>query len=142
MNKYAKIVNNKVTFVVESETQPNIPGETWVELAVGYGPGDTYIGSGVFEKSSVELPSNITVLAFLSRFTDAEAIAIDLASIGATVEAATLRRYMQKVSAAKFIDLNRADTRAGVQALELMGILAAGRAAQILDTPIAEIEGA
>lgn len=78
----------------------------------------------------------ITRLAFLSRFTDAEAIALDLASIGATVQAATLRRYMSKVNAAAFIDLGREDTRAGVLALESMGILAAGRALEILDTPV------
>ena len=39
-------------------------------------------------------PRHITRLAFLNRFTDAEAISIDLASIGATEQAAGLRRYM------------------------------------------------
>lgn len=82
----------------------------------------------------------ITRLAFLDRFTDAEAIAIDLASTGATVEAAGLRRYLHKVNAATFIDLGRPDTQAGVQALETVGILAAGRAAEILTAPIADIE--
>lgn len=82
----------------------------------------------------------ITRLAFLDRFTDAEAIAIDLASIGATVEAAGLRRYVAKVNAATFIDLSRIDTRAGVQALETVGILAVGRALAILDAPIQDVE--
>lgn len=82
----------------------------------------------------------ITRLAFLDRFTDAEAVAIDLASIGATQQAAGLRRYVAKVEAATFIDLQRADTRAGVQALEVVGILAAGRALQILDAPVQPIE--
>ena len=81
-------------------------------------------------------PRHITTLAFLNRFTDAEAITIDLGSIGATVEAASLRRYMSKVNAATFIDLDRPDTRAGVQALEDGGVLAAGRALAILDAPI------
>lgn len=80
-------------------------------------------------------PVKISRLAFISRFTDAEAITIDLAGQGATVQAAGFRRYMQKVNAAEFIDLTRADTRMGVQALEAVGILAAGRAAVILDTP-------
>jgi hypothetical protein len=79
---------------------------------------------------------HITQLAFMTRFTDAEAIALDLASIGATVEAASMRRYLDKVKVAKHIDLDRADTRAGVQMLETIGLLAAGRALQILDTPI------
>ena len=78
----------------------------------------------------------ITRLAFLSRFTDEEAISLDLASIGATVEAASLRRYMAKVNAASFIDLSREDTRAGVLALEQAGILGEGRALEILDAPI------
>lgn len=82
-----------------------------------------------------EGPWRISRLAFLSRFTDPEAITFDLASQGATVQAAGMRRYMTKVEAAEFIDLQRADTRAGVQALEAAGLLAAGRAAEILDTP-------
>lgn len=78
----------------------------------------------------------VTRLAFLNRFTDQEAIAFDLASIGATVQAASMRRFMSKVNAATFIDLNRPDTRAGVEALETAGLLAAGRAAEILDADI------
>jgi len=78
----------------------------------------------------------VSRLAFLSRFTDEEAIDIDLASIGATREAAAVRRYLSKVHAAQFIDLQDADTRAGVQALEAAGLIAAGRATAILDAPI------
>lgn len=78
----------------------------------------------------------ITRLAFLNRFTDAEAVAFDLASQGATVEAASMRRFMQKVNAATFIDLNRPDTRAGVEALEAAGLIAVGRASEILDAEI------
>ena len=88
------------------------------------------------EAEQQALGTRITRLAFLSRFTDEEAVALDLASIGATVEAATLRRYMAKVNAANFIDLSREDTRAGVLALESIGILAEGRALEILDAPI------
>ena len=78
----------------------------------------------------------ITQLAFLNRFTDAEAIAIDLASQGTTVEAAAMRRYQKKVDAATYIDLSRQDTRDGVLALESIGLLAAGRATEILDAPV------
>jgi hypothetical protein len=82
----------------------------------------------------------ITRLAFLDRFTDAEAVQIDLASIGATVAAAQVRRYLHKVNSATHIDLARQDLQAGVQALEAAGLLAAGRAEQILTAPIADIE--
>lgn len=90
--------------------------------------------------SPVSGDRHITQLAFISRFTDAEAVAIDLASIGATQQAASVRRYQKKVDAATYIDLDRADTRAGVQALEAAGLLAAGRALQILDAPVQESE--
>ncbi len=82
----------------------------------------------------------ITRLAFLTRFTDAEAVQMDLASVGATPTAAGLRRAKEKTLAATFIDLERADTRAGVLALEAVGLLAAGRALTILDGPIQENE--
>lgn len=77
----------------------------------------------------------ITRLAFLDRFTDEEAIAFDLGSIGATPQAAAMRRYMAKVNAAAYIDLDRPDTRAGVIALEGT-LLAEGRALEILDAEI------
>ncbi len=88
----------------------------------------------------VELPKKITRLAFLNRFTDAEAVAIDLASIGATPEAASIRLYLKKVDAATFIDLDDASTRSGVQALETIGLLGTGRALEILDAPIQSTE--
>ena len=78
----------------------------------------------------------ITQLAFLVRFHADESVAIDLASQGATVQAATLRNYTDKMNAAQWIDMARPDTRAGVQALEAAGLLAAGRALEILDRPI------
>ena len=79
---------------------------------------------------------NISRKAFLSRFTDAEAIDLDLASIGATREAAAVRRYLSKVNAAQNIDLADDETRTGVQALEAGGLLQPGRALAILDAPI------
>ena len=79
---------------------------------------------------------NVSRKAFLSRFTDAEAIDIDLASIGPTLEAATVRRYLSKVNAAQHIDLADDETRSGVQALEAGGLLQPGRALEILDAPI------
>ena len=79
---------------------------------------------------------NVSRKAFLSRFTDAEAIDIDLASIGTTREAAAVRRYLSKVNAAQHIDLADDETRTGVQALEAAGLLQPGRALVILDAPI------
>ena len=47
---------------------------------------------------------------------------------------------LQLVNAANWIDLDRPDTRAMVEQIEAMGLLAAGRAAQILDGEITDIE--
>lgn len=88
----------------------------------------------------VERNYKITRFAFLTRFTDEEAIAIDLASIGATPEAAYIRRYMQKIDAAQSIDLSREDLRQGVKGLEQAGLIGEGRADQILDAPILDDE--
>lgn len=85
----------------------------------------------------------ITKLAFDNRFTDNELIAIEMASIDnpndtmtAREQAAGLRVNMKKVDRAKYIDLDRPDTRAGVQKIEAAGLLATGRAAEILDVEI------
>lgn len=82
----------------------------------------------------------ITRLAFLSRFTDVEAVAIDLASSGNTENAAMIRRYLSKVNSSSFIDLDRADTRDGVNALAAMGLISAERATEIITSFIQEHE--
>ena len=99
------------------------------------------LASGAFvdipaEPAPAPTERNVSRKAFLSRFTDAEAIDIDMASIGATREAATVRRYLSKVNAAQHIDLADDETRTGVQALEAAGLLQPGRALVILDAPI------
>lgn len=89
----------------------------------------------------------ITKLAFRSRFTQAEKVAIEIASLDdptATMQqrsmAAALRASQQDVAVATFIDLDRADTRAGVQMLETVGLIGTGRAAEILDAPVQDHE--
>ena len=91
--------------------------------------------------------SRITRLAFRNRFTQAEKAAMELASLDDPTasmtwrgKAAALRAHMADVAASTFIDLQRADTRAGVLQLEGLGLLAAGRAVQILDTAPTESE--
>lgn len=85
----------------------------------------------------------ITKLAFDNRFTQAESVAIEIAqlddpsaSMPAREAAAALRASQRKVDRATYIDLDRADTRAGVLALEANGLLGAGRALEILDSEI------
>lgn len=86
--------------------------------------------------ADIPVPTRMTIYAFLRRFTNDEAVAIDLASYGETAEAAGVRRYTSLVTNARTIDLSLAELRDGVNALEATGILAEGRATEILDTPI------
>lgn len=90
-------------------------------------------------------PRHVTKLAFRNRFTSNEKVAMELAALHdstkalndpANLLAATLRASMADQRDARHIDLNRPDTRGGVQALEAAGLLASGRAAQILDAPV------
>jgi len=92
-------------------------------------------------------PWTITKLAFRNRFTQAEKVAIEIAALDDPEAAmqqramsAALRASQEDVAVAQFIDLTRADTRAGVQMLETAGLLAVGRALTILDTPPTETE--
>ena len=74
-------------------------------------------------------PKRITQLEFLNRFTQAERVTIRTAA----KQSVPIEDYLALVSAATFIDITRADTIAGVQALEQLGLIGAGRAAEILD---------
>jgi hypothetical protein len=128
--------------IEEGQPASNWSGSRWFE--VPYVKPTPFVPS-VPEPTPEPEPAvekKITQLAFISRFTDAEAIALDLASIGATVEAASIRRYMQKINAATFIDLSRADTISGVNQLEAVGLIGPGRAEVILTAPITDLERA
>lgn len=86
----------------------------------------------------------ITVLALRNRFTKAEKIRLEMAAIDdptAVIEtrqqSAGLRANMKDLDAARYVDLDRSDTRSEVQGLETAGLLDyAGRALEILDAEI------
>ena len=87
--------------------------------------------------------SRITKLAFRNRFTGPEKVATEFAclddpsaTMAKRLQSAALRANQADLSAATFVDLLREDTRAGVQMLEAAGLLAEGRALEILDAPI------
>lgn len=103
------------------------------------------MGDYVYDGTSLSLPpdTRITRLAFRNRFTQAEKVMLELAALDDPTapmaqrqQAAAIRVYLADVAASTFVDLARADTRAGVQALEAAGLLAPGRALQILDAPV------
>lgn len=93
------------------------------------------------------LNTKITVKAFITRFTDEEAINLDLASIdnptGTSEErtaAATIRRFLNKVNLASHIDLSLQETVDGVNQLVSYGFLTEQRATQILTNPVQDFE--
>jgi hypothetical protein len=94
------------------------------------------------------LPSRrITRLAFRNRFTTAEKVTLEIAGLDnpaapmpARAQAAALRANQADLAAATFVDLDRADTRAGVLMLEAATLLGVGRALEILDAPILPAE--
>lgn len=88
----------------------------------------------VIELSTDTRPKHITHLAFLSRMTLTERTAVR------TSQNEAVQDIMFLFNAAKFIDLDRQDTINGVHGLEALGIIAPGRAAQILSAPILDTE--
>jgi hypothetical protein len=84
----------------------------------------------------------ITRFAFRKRFTTLEKIAIDMAAIDNPAAAdgrqmsASVRVHLADLSSADSIDLKLPLTREGVQSMEAFGLIAPGRAAAILDSPI------
>jgi hypothetical protein len=89
----------------------------------------------------------VTKLGFRNRFTPAEKVAIEIASLdvptasmSARQLSAGLRSALKDQQSATYIDLDRDDTRKGVQMLETAGIIASGRSAIILDSVITDEE--
>lgn len=100
-----------------------------------------YLTPGGFVYGFYELPTEksklwITKLAFKQRFTTEERIAIrTAASVNPIVY-----DFQDLVDSATYIDLERPDTVAAVNALEQYGLIAEGRAAEILSPPVNEDE--
>ena len=105
----------------------------------------TRLGEYRYEDGALALApdTRITRLAFRNRFTSAEKMALEMAALDDPTapmaqrqQAAAIRVHLADVAASTFVDLGRADTRAGVQALEAGGLLTEGRALEILDAPV------
>lgn len=89
----------------------------------------------------------ITKLAFRNRFTKAEKASVEFAAlddptapIAQRQQAAALRAYLKDQEQAAFIDLDDEDTRTGILTLEAVGLIATGRAVEILDAPVQDKE--
>lgn len=73
-------------------------------------------------------PRPVTKLAFMERFTDEELAAI----YAAAKTDVRVEVWMDKLKLASEIDLADPRTKAGVEALEALGLIAQGRAAEVL----------
>lgn len=149
MARYAIHEGGLVTNVIDADPlwiEAHYPTADRVFDGTFVGPGFTRVSAGVYTPPVVDDPPDpepeasirrwVTKLAFRQRFTAAERAAITYAARQSSPTAAGIQSYLDDVQAATYIDLERADTRAGVQALESAGLLASGRAAEILDATI------
>ena len=83
--------------------------------------------------------TRLTRLQFRNRFTALEKAQLELAAMddpsaepAQRLQSASLRAYLADLAAAEFVDLADQSTVAGVNALEAAGLLAEGRAAEVL----------
>jgi hypothetical protein len=130
MARYAIVQNEKVVNVVISDS----PEPSWI-LSTSANVGDDYV-DGVFAYCQPTADMRITKLAFKQRFTAAERIAIREAA--KTVP--EVYDFEDLVNSAAFIDLARPDTIAAVHYIEAGGLIAEGRAVEILSPPVEDIE--
>ena len=144
--QYALIESGRVAniSVGDEASMGDLPGH-WVP-AEGVSIGWAYSNGEFTPPASdepVEADRRITRLAFRKRFTQGEKVALELAALddpSATpaqrAQAAALRAYLKDVDAATFIDPADAHVSEGVHTLEAAGLLAAGRAAEIINAPV------
>ena len=144
--QYALIESGRVAniSVGDEASMGDLPGH-WVP-AEGVSIGWAYSNGEFTPPASdepVEADRRITRLAFRKRFTQGEKVALELAALddpSATpaqrAQAAALRAYLKDVDAATFIDPADPQVATGVHTLEAAGLLAAGRAAEIINAPV------
>lgn len=148
MERYAQLVNGIIYQVIESGTDPDGINGEWIACG-NAGPGWTYNGN-TFSPPVVVTPvvtKYLSKLGFRNRFTPTEKALIEFAALDNPVAIMTARMLSASIRAnladqrdATYIDPNRPDTRQGVIGMEANGLLASGRALQILDAPILDEE--
>lgn len=123
-----------------TDTDPR-PGPGWRYDGVAFAPPD-YSPPAPVAESRI-----ITNLAFDLRFTAAERVAVEMASLddpsadmGARQQAAYIRVSLQRADKASWVDLDAEVTRTSVQQFEARGLIAEGRATEILDAPVQDSE--
>lgn len=141
MKRWAQVQGGIVATVVEQDGFPSTKGP-WIDCTdMHVGPGFGYDGSA-FTAPVAKAHGKITAEAFWDRFTNAEMVSYDVAmqhdhaaTNAAQRAAARLRIFQRDTDTAGFRRLSATKVRTFVTSLE-GSVLAAGRAAVILDTPI------
>lgn len=133
--------DGKVTYTYSAESPIEWDGMSFLDFQ------HIEVATTTVENKPVVQPLRITKLAFRNRFKPEEKVALELASkdnpastINERKSSAIIKVYLDDVNSASFIDLNRADTRQGVMALEAFGLIGSGRVLEILNTPPTEEE--
>lgn len=90
----------------------------------------------IIQTWSLNNNSIVTKLAFKQRLTQAERIAIRAAAAANPV----VYDFLDILDSATFVDLHRQDTIDGINAMESAGLLAEGRATEILNAAIQDHE--
>jgi hypothetical protein len=128
MARYAQLSGGVVHYVIDSETDPDGINGEWIACG-NAGPGWTYDGSNFAAPVIPPAPTvPWTKKEFLLKFTPAEYAAIK----AATLVDATLDYYWSLFTVAQDVVKTDPVTIAGINALEAAGLLAVGRAAEIL----------
>ena len=121
-------------------------------LQDGAGIGWRWLGKKFVPPPAPEAPAEteqrrISVLAFRRRFTASERATLEWAAVDRAdqsdahrQQAAALRATLADQAAATFIDLDDESTVDGVQMLEALGLLAPGRANEIITAPVQPAE--
>lgn len=133
---YAQISNdNTVVAVSFLSSQVNDDNMILISSDQLVSVGDKYL-DGEFIRPNVIQPKVITKLAFKQRLTQAERIAIRAAASSNPI----VFDFLDILDSATFVDLQRADTIDGINAMEVAGLLAVGRATEILNAPVQDHE--
>lgn len=134
MSRWALVRNGRVDTVTEMETQPQVNlGGQWVDITGQHvGPGYTYAG-GVFSPPVAPNIRSLPPREFWRRFTAAEREALeDLAMTGTASVKKKLAAFKTYVQTGGNVELDDDYIIASVAAMETAGVIAAGRAAEIL----------
>jgi len=156
MNTFALLEDGIVTNLIDTGPAGWPDGIDITDLKPRPGIGWTYDKDVGFTAPALPEPEPapepvpnkiITNYAFDMRFTIEERIAIEMACMddpGAPMEqramAAALRVSQERAKKAQFTDLDNPVVRASVEEMETIGLLAEGRAAEILDASVQDEE--